>query len=160
MKRLWTIIVTTALILSGCAVKKEIESSQAYVITVKNPSIALSDTGFVNKGPHYTSVQIFAAGNVLFHLEMMGEYICLEGKCLDKLAFNRQFFMQEHYAELMQELLNKEPIYHGEKLKKTASGFEQSLKLDSADIFYAVDHDSVLFKDTKNGVLFRLKPLP
>jgi hypothetical protein len=148
------------LLLSGCALKKEVISSQPYVVTVKTPSIAISDTGFLNRGKNYANVQIFSAGNILFNLEMMGDYICLDGRCLDKLSFNKQFFGYEHYADLMQDILNKEPIYHGLHLQKTAGGFVQTIASEDTQIDYRVENDTLVFKDTKNHLLIRFKPLP
>lgn len=147
-------------LLSGCAVKKEITHSQAYVVTVKNPNIAISDTGFLNHGKNYTNVQIFSAGNILFNLEIMGDYICLDGRCLDKLSFNKQFFGYEHYADLMLDILNKEPIYQGLHLQKTATGFEQVIGSEQAELTYRVVNDTLMFKDSKNNVLIRFRSLP
>jgi len=146
--------------LSGCAMKQEIISSETYVITIKNKQIALSDTGFINQGKDYTNVQIFSAGSVLFNLEMMGNNICLDGRCMDKLAFNQQFFQDEHYAGLMQEIIAKQPIYEGKNLHQTSNGFEQELEFTNSHLVYKVEGSNLTFRDTKNGILMRLKPLP
>ena len=159
MKRLLHVNLILLFLLSGCAIKKEITFSEAYIVTIKTPTIALSDTGFLNRGKNYANVQIFAAGNVLFNLEMMGDYICLDGKCLDKLNFNQQFFHQEHYAELLQDIINKEPIYYGEHLRTTPSGFEQEFDFPQSHIVYKIENGTLLFKDTKNNILIRFKPL-
>ena len=159
----WFLHVSTALllfILSGCAVKKEITRSEAYVITIKNKQIALSDTGFINHGNAYDSVQIFSAGNLLFHLEVMGNYVCMDGKCLDRLAFNQNFFQAEHYAELMQDIMAQKPIYDGKFLRQTPQGFEQELIFETSHILYKVENAHSSFKDTQNGILIRLKRLP
>lgn len=160
MKKLLHVSLLCLLFLSGCAVKKEISTSETYVITIKNKQIALSDTGFVNQGNDYTNVQIFSAGSVLFNLEITGGNICLDGRCLDKLSFNQQFLQAEHYAELMQEVIAKKPIYEGKNLQKTSNGFEQELELPHSHLVYKVDGANLTFRDTKNSILMRLKPLP
>ncbi|AFL67478.1 hypothetical protein [Sulfurospirillum barnesii] len=159
----WFLHVSLSILLfwlSGCALKKEITQSNAYIITIKNKQIALSDTGFINHGNNYDSVQIFSAGNILFHLEIMGNYICMEGKCLERLAFNKRFFETEHYAELMQDIMAQKPIYDGQFLRSTSQGFEQELLLDSSHIIYKVENKTLSFRDTKNNILIRIKPLP
>lgn len=148
------------LFLSGCATKQEITSSETYIITIKNKQIALSDTGFINQGKDYTNVQIFSAGSVLFNLEMMGNNICLDGRCMDKLAFNQQFFQEEHYAKLMQEIIAKQPIYEGKNLHQTSNGFDQELELPNSHLIYKVEGSNLTFRDMKNGILMRLKQLP
>ena len=145
--------------LSGCATKKEISQSESYLISVKNKQIALSDTGFINQGKAYTNVQIFSMGNVLFNLEVMPDEICLDGRCLDPLAFNGYFFQSEHYVSLMQDIITKMPIYSAQNLQKTSSGFEQEIELEKSHIIYKVEGQNVLFRDTKQGIMIRLKPL-
>ena len=160
MKKLLHVSFLALLFLSGCALKQEITSSETYVITIKNKHVALSDTGFINHGNDYTNVQIFTAGSALFNLEIMGSTICLDGRCLDKLAFNEQFFQEEHYAELMQEIIAKKPIYEGLNLLQTSSGFEQEIDRSNSHLIYTVQGQTLSFRDTKNGILIRLKPLP
>ena len=160
MKKLLSVTLFVLILLSGCSMKQEIDSSETYLITIKNKQMALSDTGFINHGKNYTNVQIFSAGSVLFNLEIMGSNICLDGRCLDKRAFNQQFLYQEHYAELMEEVIAREPIYEGKNLQKNSNGFEQDLVLNASHIFYKVEGENLTFRDTKNGILIRLKQLP
>ncbi|MCD8476601.1 MAG: hypothetical protein LRY68_00450 [Sulfurospirillum sp.] len=57
----WFLHVSIALllfILSGCAVKKEITRSEAYVITIKNKTNRTLRYSFINHGNAYDSVQI------------------------------------------------------------------------------------------------------
>jgi len=160
MKNILHVSVLVLIFLSGCAVKQTINSSETYIITIKNKQVALSDTGFINQGNDYTNVQIFTAGSVLFNLEIMGNNICLEGHCLDKLSFNQQFFQEEHYAGLMQEIIAKQPIYEGRNMLKMSNGFAQEIELQNSHIVYKVEGSNLTFRDTKNGILIRLKPLP
>lgn len=160
MKLVLHVSFLLALFLSGCAVKKDISTSETAMITIKNKQIALSDTGFINRGNDYTNVQIFSAGSVLFNLEITGSNICLDGRCLDKLSFNQQFLYEEHYAELMQDIIAKKPIYEGKNLQKTSSGFEQELELANSHLIYKVEGANLTFRDTKNSIFMRLKPLP
>ena len=159
MKNILHVSFLLLIFLSGCAVKQTIHSSETYVITIKNKQVALSDTGFINQGDHYTNVQIFTAGSVLFNLEITGNNICLDGHCLDKLSFNQQFFQVEHYASLMQEIIAKQPIYEGRNIRQTSTGFEQEIALPNSHIVYKVEGSHLTFRDTKNGILIRLKPL-
>lgn len=159
MRKLIFLSILAMLFLGGCAVKKDITSSTPSMITIKNKQLALSDTGFINRGKAYANVQVFSAGTVLFNLEMVGNYVCMEGKCVDKLTFNQHFFQAEHYEGLLEDILNRAPIYGGEKLRKVDGGFEQEFEFKESHIFYKVDAKTLLFKDTKQNVLIRLKEL-
>lgn len=78
---------------------------------------------------------------------------------MDKLSFNQQFFQEEHYAGLMQEIIAKQPIYEGKNLQQTSNGFEQELDFPHSHIIYKIEDSNLSFKDTKQGVLIRIKPL-
>lgn len=145
--------------LSGCSIKHEITASHAYLITIKTPQMALSDTGFLNQGKGYTQLQIFNAGSVLFNLEM-NDTICLDGTCLEKEAFNKRFFGTEHYATLMEDIVSKKALYEGKNRVSLPLGFTQKIDLPTAYIEYRVEGDMRYFKDSKNGILIRLRPLP
>ena len=156
---LHVMIFIALLSLSGCSVKHEITTSHTYLITIKTPQMALSDTGFLNQGTGYTQLQIFNAGSVLFNLEM-NDTICLDGTCLEKEDFNRRFFGTEHYATLMEDIVSKKALYEGKNRVSLPLGFTQKIDLPTAHIEYHVEGDMRYFKDSKNGVLIRLRPLP
>lgn len=149
----------TLIFFSGCSVKQPITLSQPYLITIKTPQMALSDTGFLNQGTGYTQLQIFNAGSVLFNLEM-SHTICLDGTCLDKEDFNKRFFGTEHYATMMEDIVNKKALYEGRNKILHPTGFSQTIDLPTSQIEYRVEGDMRYFKDSKNGILLRLRPLP
>jgi len=157
-KVLHVTIFMLSIILCGCSVKHNIRSSEPYLITIKTPQMAFSDTGFLNQGDNYTQLQIFSAGSVLLNLEM-SERVCLDGSCLDKLSFNKRFFGTEHYENILSDIVYKKPLFDGVNHLQTATGFSQEIDSKEASIVYKVEGDTRFFKDTKNGVLIRLKPL-
>ena len=146
------------LFLSGCATKPMISTSEAYLISIKNSQMVLSDTGFVNLGTAYANVQIFSAGAVLFSLEVR-DAVCVDGKCTSREQFNGLFFNHEHYATLIDDILNMLPIYQSKNIIKLENGFKQEIILPKSHILYHVVNHSVTFRDTINGILIKLKPL-
>lgn len=159
MKALHVMLFGLLLSISGCSVKQTIQTSTPYLITIKTQEIALLDTGFLNRAKHYTQLQIFSAGNVLFNLEMQ-DTMCLDGKCFDKLDFNKRFFGAEYYAELMQDIVDKKPLYGGKNQVMNANGFSQEIISDEAKITYKVEGDDWSFKESTKGILIRFKALP
>lgn len=143
---------------SGCSIKHTITASQPYLITIKTPQMAFSDTGFLNQGAGYTQLQIFNAGTVLFNLEM-SHSICLNGSCFDKIEFNKHFFGTEHYETIMEDIINKKTLYEGQSKIIHSTGFTQKIDLPTSQIEYRIEGDTRYFKDSKNGILLRLKPL-
>lgn len=150
------VIILLAFLFSGCAVKTPISSSNSYLVTIKNKQIALADTGFLNHGKDYTNLQIFSAGSILFNLEIT-QNVCLDGRCTDKLEFNRLFFENEHYEGMINDILNMQPLYNGKSMAKIEGGFEQDIVLPKSHIIYKIEHKSLYFKDSQNGILIKLK---
>ena len=146
------------LLLSGCTVKPQITTSEPYLISIKNAQMAISDTGFVNFGANYANVQIFSAGAVLFNLEVSDE-VCVDGRCTSREQFNKLFFNNEHYATLIDDVLNMLPIYQFRNIVRLENGFKQEIILPKSHILYHVVNHSVTFRDNLNGVMIKLKPL-
>lgn len=144
--------------LGGCVTKPSISVSQSYLITIKNAQMSLSDTGFINFGKDYANVQIFSAGTALFNLEVSDD-VCVDGRCTSREQFNTLFFNNEHYATLIDDLLHMQPIYQAKNLIKIENGFEQELILPKSHLTYRVINHSVIFKDSQNGIIIKLKPL-
>lgn len=158
MKKSLHVMIFIILLLSGCATKIPIISSDTYLITIKNKQMALSDTGFLNHGKDYINVQIFSAGAVLFNLEVQ-ENVCLDGRCTSRMEFNKLFFEYPHYEAMINDILEMKPLYDGENKVTIEGGFEQELDLLGSYISYKVQGKSLSFKDSKNGILIKLKEL-
>ncbi len=158
MKKSLHVMIVMILLLSGCATKTPIISSDTYLITIKNKQIALSDTGFINQGKNYTNVQIFSAGAVLFNLEVQDD-VCLEGRCTSRIEFNKLFFEYPHYEAMINDVLEMKPLYAGKNKVAIEGGFEQELDLIGSYISYKVQGKSLIFRDSKNGILIKLKEL-
>ncbi len=158
MKKSLHVMIFMVLFLSGCATKTPITSSQSYLVTIKNKQIAISDTGFLNYGKEYINLQIFSIGAVLFNLEI-NENVCVDGRCTDKIEFNNRFFEHPHYETMINDILAMQPLYEGKNKVNVEGGFMQEIDFPNSHIIYRVQNKSLYFKDSKNGILIRLKEL-
>lgn len=158
MKKSLHVMLFIAFFVTGCATKIPITSSDAYLISIKNKQMALSDTGFINHGKDYTNVQIFSSGAILFNLEVQND-VCLDGRCTSRMEFNKLFFEHPHYEAMISDVLEMKPLYEGKSKVTIEGGFEQELDLDGSHISYKVQNKSLYFKDSKNGILIKLKEL-
>ncbi len=150
--------VFLVLFLTSCSLKHDINFSAPYKIVIKTQSIAIADSGFIKKANKYKSIEIFTAGTLALYVEL-GIDACINGYCTDRLDFNKRFFAYKHYADLMDDILDKTAIYGGVAKVKTKDGFEQKIKTKYYDITYKVTSDSIYFKDKKNHILIKLKRL-
>lgn len=158
MKKSLHVMMFFLLLLTGCATKVPITSSDTYLISIKNKQIALSDTGFINHGKGYTNVQIFSAGSILFNLEVQDD-VCLDGRCTSRIEFNKLFFEHPHYEAMISDVLEMKPLYDGKNKVTIEGGFEQELDLQNSYISYKVQNKALTFRDSKNGIVIKLKEL-
>ncbi len=157
LKRVW-FFVFVLLFITGCAIKPHINFSQPYKIIIKTKNIAIADSGFVRKAQGYKSIEIFSAGVLALHVEL-SKLACLNDSCTTREDFNRRFFGYKHYAKILDDILDKQPIYGGVNKIKIKYGFEQNIKTNRYDILYKVGKKSIYFKDRKNHILIKLKRL-
>lgn len=143
---------------TGCAQKIVYDSSQAYYVIIKNPKIALADTGFIKKSKNAISVQVFSAATPLLRLEVF-KNICINSLCLQPKIFNQEFFGIAHYENFINELLNFEPIYDEKNIIKGKNGFKQHIQTENYDITYEVKDETLYFKDGINNILIKLRKL-
>ncbi len=158
MKKSLHVMVFILFLLSGCTTKIPITSSDTYLISIKNKQMALSDTGFLNHGKDYINVQILSAGAVLFNLEVQ-DNVCLDGRCTSRMEFNKRFFDYPHYEAIISDILEMKPLYQGKNKVIIDDGFEQDIDLIESHISYKVQYKSLTFRDSKNGILIKLKEL-
>ncbi|MBE0496462.1 MAG: hypothetical protein IBX45_08640 [Campylobacterales bacterium] len=156
MKR-W-ILFCSAFFFAGCALKTPIYETSSVHLTLRTPQFRLSDMAFVRQGMTSTNIQVFTAGRVVLDL-VVGDSLCLNGTCYDKIAFNRHFFNDPHYPELLEEILSGQPIYERRGLEKTTHGFIQHIALRGREIVYEVAPAYTLFRDTQRGILMRMASL-
>ncbi len=145
-------------LLGGCAMKKP-AVSQPYVIVFKTPQWRFADTGYIRRGDGVTELEVFEAGQRLLRLQI-AKTVCVESEgCIGKKQFNARYLSSDYPGNLFAHVLRGEPIYAKLNLKKTPEGFEQAIQLPEADIVYRVENAKVYFKDRKNHILIKLKPI-
>lgn len=152
------IFLFVVLFLTSCSLKHEINFSAPYKIVIKTKDIAIGDSGFIKKADGYKSIEIFSAGFLALHVEL-GANACINGMCTDRLDFNRRFFGYSHYANLLDDILDKKEIYSGMGKIKLKDGFEQNIKTKHYNITYRVTKNSIYFKDKTNHILIKLKEI-
>ncbi len=152
------IIFFTLFLLAGCSIKHQIKFSAPYKIVIKTKDIAIADSGFVKKADGYKSIEIFTLGKLTLHVEI-GNDACINGYCTDRIDFNRRFFGYQHYANLLDDILDKSQIYGGVGKIEMQGGFLQEIKTKNYDIIYRVTDKTIYFKDRMNHILIKLKKL-
>ncbi len=156
-----TVLIAGALLgalLTGCAMKKP-EVSRPCVVVFKTPQWRFADTGYVRTGEGVAELEVFEAGQRVLRLQIENA-VCVEGEgCVSKADFNARYLNAAYPADLLYHLLRAEPVFGREGLRRTESGFEQRIVTPSVDILYRVEGRQVYFKDRKNRIMIKLKPI-
>ncbi len=136
------------------------EVSKSYKVTMKTKKFAFSDTGFLVKSNNMIRLNVLAMGNPVLDLKVKkSDDVCVGSLCNTKLGFNQSFLSGEYPESLIENVLNKKPIFDGENLKKTKNGFIQNIESKNYKIKYQISRGSIYFKDSKNRILMKLKEL-
>jgi hypothetical protein len=125
---------------------------------MKTKRFAFSDTGFLVKHSDMLRLNILAMGKPILDLKVKNsDDICVGSLCNTKHGFNQSFLVDEYPDTLIENVLNKRPIFDGQNKRVTKTGFVQKITTGSYDIKYQVSGENIYFKDRKNRILIKLK---
>lgn len=140
---------------TGCAMP-EVDHSKSISLLIKSKILKVNDAGFIHFYKNYTNVQIYNSGKSVLNLNIKDK-ICINNACENKTEFNKKFFLNAHYEDLLEDILEARAIYDGKNLVKTNCGFEQNLRNISVE--YKICGGKVRFTDQKNGIKIVMKEL-
>lgn len=126
-------LIFIALMFTGCAIK----TTPIYT-TIKTPFINISDQGFLKEGFNYKKLIIYKAGNKPIEITLKNSFICLNGKCMSKKRFMKEFMPKEYPTNFFDMILDKKCI--------------EGYVCKSSD-------DKIIFKDKKNKIFILIKEL-
>jgi len=118
-------------VMSGCATK----TTPIYAV-IKTPKFKAADEGFLEKGFGYKKLTIYKAGNVPVVITLKNSFVCLNGRCMDKEKFIKEYLPKGYPSDFFDKILDY----------KCPKGF-----------FCKTDGQKILFKDKKNNILIMIK---
>lgn len=143
------------LFFSACSIK-EYDKTQTKIITIKSPKIKFSDVGYLRNSDKSIELELFVAGACIEKIRV-NHLVCVSAGCMSKSGFNAEYLNAAYPADTLGNILLARAIYDGKNMHKTADGFEQHVTDEAVNIIYKVDSNSVYFRDTKNGIIFKIK---
>lgn len=150
------LLLVSLLFFVGCAAKVP-QSVQSALIVFKTPKINYGDMGFVKNYGESVQLQIFSAGTALFELSV-GKLICVDGRCLGKSVFNKEFLSPFYPDETIGQILLARPIFEAENLVRNEEGFEQKIFSPGRfDILYTVKKGEVSFRDRLSHIVIIIR---
>lgn len=149
------ILLIIAIFFSACSVKNY-EQTQTKIIIIKSPQIKFADLGYIRNSDKAIELELFSAGQSIQKIQI-NHLICVNEGCMSKSGFNEDYLNKTYPNDTLQNIILSRSIYDGKNLIKAQDGFLQKIKNKDVDITYRVTSKSMLFKDKKNKIIFKIK---
>ncbi len=152
------LILMGLLVLNACVQKQYIKQNSALIV-FKTPTFRYADMGFVYENSDEVKVEIYGSGQALMTLIISQEKICMSFlACMDKEEFNKKVLSPMYSHDILEEIFRGNPIFKGKGLKKNRNGFTQKIiNSDKYSIDYSVLNKQIIFRDTINDILIKVK---
>ena len=125
------------------------------MVVIKMKNLRFNDTGFLKYGDDYTELQLFDVSTPVLDIKISDD-ICINSHCFGKKEFNARFLSPLYPETLLENVLNKKPIFEKAGFKKSNDGFAQNIDKKNIHIKYIISSDKLYFKDFSNHFLITL----
>jgi len=154
------IIAITGLIffLTACGTPTYKKENSAFIV-FKTPTFKYADMGFVYENSTEVKAEIYGSGQALMSLTINQESVCMSLlACMSKQSFNTQVLHASYPQDILDHIFRGKAIYNGQNLKKNSNGFTQKIiSHNKYNIQYTVLNNDIVFRDTINHVLIKVK---
>ena len=153
-------VLHLSLLLTSC-INKSYSKQESVFIVFKTPTFKHADLGFIYENKDEIKVEIYSSGQAIMSLLVSDSSICMSlFECMNKKSFNQQV-LSAHYPEtLLENIFRGKPIFKGKSKVKVRNGFTQKLmKKNKYNINYSVLNKQIIFRDTINDILIKVKRL-
>jgi hypothetical protein len=106
-------------------------------------------------------IEIYSNGQAVMALEIGKENICMSLlECMNKKSFNQKILSKYYPVDILSHVFRGKKIFNGQNMVKMRNGFTQKLvKTDEYNINYSVLNKQIIFRDTINDILIKVKRL-
>ena len=145
-------------LLSACAPKEYVKQNSAFIM-FKTPTFKYADMGFIYENEEEIKVEIYGSGQALMSLEISETSVCMSLlECMGKSAFNKEVLSGMYSEDILENIFRGKPLFNGIGLETKGTGFTQKIvKKDKYNIDYSVLNNEIIFRDTINTILIKVK---
>ena len=144
--------------LNACSEKQYIEQNSALIV-FKTPVFKYADMGFIYENRDEVKVEIYGSGQALMRLIISKEKVCMSlFECMNKGEFNRKILSAAYPHDILDRIFRGNPLFDGKRVNKNRNGFTQKIiSSDKYSIDYSVLNKQIIFRDTINDILIKVK---
>ena len=151
-------IVFIILWLQGC-VQGTYERQSSALIVMKTPTFKYADMGFIYQNSDVMKVEVYSSGKAVMALKLYEDQICMSTlECMNPERFNEQILSQHYPKTLLKDIFEGKTIFEKEGYQQSRNGFTQNIFQNGKyDIDYSVLNREIVFRDTINKILIKIK---
>ena len=152
------LFLVLSFLFTACAPKEYVKQNSAFIM-FKTPTFKYADMGFIYENKDEIKVEIYGSGQALMTLEISEASVCMSLlECMSKESFNKTVLSSLYPNEILDNIFRGKPIFKEKNLKRNRNGFTQRLvKENKYDIHYSVLNNEIVFRDTINAILIKIK---
>jgi len=145
-------------IVSACTSNTYVKQNSALIV-FKTPTFKYADMGFIYENSDEVKAEIYGSGQVLMNLEISKNNVCMSlFECMGKKSFNQQVLSSLYPDSILDNIFRGKVIFNGLELEKNSNGFTQKIrKSNKYNIHYSVLKNEIIFRDTINTILIKIK---
>ena len=143
---------------NACGTQPYLKENSAFIV-FKTPTFKYADMGFVYENNSEVKAEIYGSGQALMSLRISGDSVCMSlFACMSRKKFNQQVLSSAYPDTVLENIFRGKPVFSGQNLKKTRNGFTQNIvKQNKYNIHYSVLNNEIIFRDTINKILVKVK---
>ena len=151
-------LFTMIFFLIACGSPSYLKENSAFIV-FKTPSFKYADMGFIYENNSEVKAEIYGSGQALMSLTIKQDSVCMSLlACMSKQEFNAQMLHAAYPKDILDNIFRGKSIYGGKELKKNSNGFTQKMiSQNKYNIQYTVLNNEIVFRDTINHVLIKVK---
>ncbi len=151
-------LLLTLLFFQACGTPSYLKENSALIV-FKTPTFKYADMGFIYENRNEVKAEIYGSGQALMSLKITGSSVCMSLlECMSKESFNKAVLSSIYPNEILDNIFRGKPIFKDKNLQRNSNGFTQRLvKENKYDIHYSVLNNEIIFRDTINAILIKIK---
>ena len=125
----------------------------------KTPTFKYADMGFIYENDEEIKIEIYGSGQPLTSLEISETSVCMSLlECMGKSAFNKEVLSGMYPEDILENIFRGKALFNGLGLERKGDGFTQKIiKKDKYNIEFNVLNNQIIFHDTINTILIKVK---
>ncbi len=146
------------LIFNACTLKQYVEQNAALIV-FRTPTFKYADMGFIYKNKEEVKAEIYGTGQALMTLNISKHTVCMSRfECMSSKSFNTKVLSSLYPSDILDAIFRGKVIFSGLGLEKNGNGFTQVIsREDKYNIYYKVLNREIIFRDTINAILIKIK---